>query len=57
MVGLTKAVETSGSSTFANDVIDSIEGPDPLRGDANAFVRISTYQSAVHAQIPEPCTS
>lgn len=57
LVGLTTVVETADSSTFGNDAVDSSESPDPLRGDANGFVRISTYQSAILASIPEPTTA
>jgi hypothetical protein len=51
LVGLTTGVETDGTSNFGNDTTS-----DP-RGDANAFVRISSYASAINAAVvPEPST-
>lgn len=51
LVGLTTGVETDGTSNFGNDSVT-----DP-RGDANAFVRISSYGAAINtAIVPEPST-
>jgi hypothetical protein len=47
LIGLTTVVQTNGISNYANDTNGS--------GDLNAFVRISTYASALQAAvIPEP---
>ncbi len=55
LIGLTTAVERSGTSVFGNDMAS-----DP-NGDMNFFVRISTYQSQISALmpalIPEPSST
>ena len=48
LIGLTVTTETFGSSTFGNDQSSGI------RGDADYFVRISSYDDAIMAVIPEP---
>jgi hypothetical protein len=50
LIGLTTAVESSGSSTYGDDVLAS-------DGDVNIFVRISAYESDIMALIPEPRAS
>lgn len=48
LIGLTAGVQTFGSTTFG---LDSGGG-----GDANFFVRVSTYEQEVSALVPEPST-
>jgi len=48
LVGLTVVTETAGSSTFGNDQTTL------PRGDADFFVRISSYEDSIMAIIPEP---
>jgi len=51
LIGLTTVAEVNGVSTFGND-----QTSDP-RGDANAFVRISSYDTQIMSIIvPEPGT-
>jgi len=53
LVGLTTGVQVFGSSFFADD---STVLPANEPGHGNYFVRISSYESAIQALIPEPQT-
>lgn len=46
LIGITTAVETSGTSNFGDDVI-------AVGGDENYFARVSTYHDAIDGIIPE----
>lgn len=48
LIGLTTAVQKTGSTTFDRDA--------PGGGDANYFARISTYDQQITALVPEPST-
>ncbi len=53
LIGVATAVSTANSSTFGNDTFAVVNNELVTGGDANFFVRVSTYDTAIAALIPE----
>lgn len=49
LIGITTAVQTSGSTTFGADAVGG--------GDGNYFVRVASYEQDIMAIVPEPTTA